>query len=329
MSTETNPHLAQARLVFTLEMAALEATRNALDESFPAVVEKMRETLRQKGKLLFSGVGKNEPICLKLVGTCNSTGAPSCFLNPTNALHGDLGLCAPGDLVFLFSNSGESAEIVALLPLLKRLEVATVAVTGRADSRLAKNCDHALVYRVEREACPLNLAPTASTTAALVLGDALAMALLASREFSREDFARFHPSGSLGQTLLLRVSDIMRSGERCAVRPDNISVHDAILAITKAKSGIVALTEGEGGPLSGVFTDGDFRRAVLKTPEALGLPVADFMTRRPTTIRPDLMAVEALKVFQNRNFNEIVVVDTAGLPLGVIDSQDLPKLKIL
>lgn len=329
----TKPHsdeelIAMARACLQVEMDALKATTEGLDASFSRVVRQLSGVLASGGKLIFSGVGKNAPICQKIVATANSTGSLSVFLDPVGAQHGDLGLTCPGDIALLFSNSGETEEIVALIPILRRLEVRTIGVTSRPGSRLATLCDDALSYSADKEACPLNLAPTASTTAALALGDAVAMTLLQVREFRREDFARYHPAGSLGKVLILKVDDIMRSGDHFACASDRILVRDAILAITQAKSGIVALTD-DSGALSGVFSDGDFRRCAIAHADVLARPVGEFMTRKPTTIAQGSMVADALRIFQARNFNDLIVVDAAGKPLGVIDSQDLPKLKIV
>jgi arabinose-5-phosphate isomerase len=245
-------------------------------------------------------------------------------------LHGDLGLCTAGDVAILLSNSGATGEMLRLLPLFEKFGLATVALTGAADSELARGADFRLVYAAPREACPLALAPTASTTAALALGDALAMVLLESRGLTREDFARYHPAGTLGMTLLLRVKDIMRVGEACPILPEKrTTVQAAIFAMTKAKAGAVALV-GAGGRLCGIFTDGDFRRCALSgEKDFLGRPVADFMTRGGKTVPADALAVEALKIFQQFKISDLFALDPKGRPVGYIDVQDLPKLKML
>ncbi len=321
--------LKRARHCLNLESKAIVATADALDESFVRVVRKMTDTLLDQNKLIFTGVGKNVHICEKLVGTFNSTGVTSCFLDPTQALHGDLGVLHEGDLVFLFSNSGETDELKKLYPSIKRLGATTVAVTAVASSELAKVCDMALIYQVPEEACPLDLAPTSSTTAAMALGDALAMVFLEIRGFSREDFAKLHPAGSLGKTLLLRVNDIMRSGSRLAVASMNVTVKDALFAITQAQCGCIALTD-EAGRLAGIFTDGDFRRLMVRgNGDILHSPITQFMTRTPKTILSGTMAVDVLKRFEEWKINSLMVVDLDDRPVGVVDSQDLPKLKIV
>jgi arabinose-5-phosphate isomerase len=322
--------LAQARHCLAIEREALDATAGVLNDDFVAVVQAVEAVIAAGHKLIISGVGKNAPIGQKLAGTFNSTGAPACFLDATQALHGDLGLCAPGDLAMLLSNSGASAEMLRLLPLFEKFGLRTVALTGTPDSELARGADFRLVYRAPREACPLALAPTASTTAALALGDALAMVLLESRGLTREDFAKFHPAGTLGMTLLLRVKDIMRTGEACPVRPEaRTTVQEAIFAMTKAKAGAVALVDARG-VMTGIFTDGDFRRSALSGgPDFLQQPVAQFMTRNPRSIPADVLAVEALKIFQEYKISDLMALDGQNKPVGYIDVQDLPKLKIL
>jgi arabinose-5-phosphate isomerase len=322
--------LAKARQCLAIEREALEATADVLNGDFVDVVRAVESAIATGRKLVFSGVGKSAHIAQKLTGTFNSTGVPSCFLDPTNALHGDLGLCANGDIAIMLSNSGASEEMLKLLPLFERFGLTTVALTGSADSELARGADHRLVYRAPREACPLELAPTASTTAALALGDALAMVLLESRGLKREDFARYHPAGTLGMTLLLRVKDIMRTGEACPILPaSRTNVQEAIFAMTKAKAGAVALTN-EAGDLAGIFTDGDFRRTALNGgSDFLQRPVANFMTRGAKTIAVEALAVEALKLFQQFKISDLFAIDADGRPAGYIDVQDLPKLKIL
>ncbi len=322
--------LAQARHCLAIEREAIDATAGVLNEDFVAVVRAVEAVIETGHKLILSGVGKNASIAQKLAGTFNSTGVPSCFLDATQALHGDLGLCAPGDLAIMLSNSGASSEMLRLLPLFEKFGLKTVALTGSPDSELARGADFRLVYVAPREACPLALAPTASTTAALALGDALAMVLLESRGLTREDFAKYHPAGTLGMTLLLRVKDIMRTGEACPVRTEALTtVQEAIFAMTKAKAGAVALVDAKG-VMTGIFTDGDFRRSALNGgADFLQKPVTQFMTRNPRSIPADVLAVEALKIFQQFKISDLVALDASKKPVGYIDVQDLPKLKIL
>lgn len=322
--------LAKARNCLAIEKEALEATAQVLNEDFVAVVRAVEAVVKTGNKVIFSGVGKNAHIAEKLTGTLNSIGVPSCFLDPTQALHGDLGLCAEGDLAVLLSNSGATGEMLRLLPLFEKFGLRTVALTGAPASELARGADFRLVYSAPREACPLALAPTASTTAALALGDALAMVLLESSGLTREDFAKYHPAGTLGMTLLLRVKDIMRTGDACPVLTEaKTTVQEAIFAMTKAKAGAVALVD-DRGVLTGIFTDGDFRRSALNGgADFLQKPVAQFMTRNPRSIATDVLAVEALKLFQQFKISDLVALDAERKPAGYIDVQDLPKLKIL
>ncbi|MEX0332091.1 MAG: SIS domain-containing protein [Puniceicoccaceae bacterium] len=321
--------IASARKCLELEQAALESTSQKLDDTFINAIGLIETAILGNRKLVFTGVGKNVPICLKLAGTFNSTGVPAAFLDPNQALHGDLGLCQEGDLCLLFSNSGETEDLLRLIPGLKRLGVITLAITAVPDCSLARFCDHLLVYHYEQEACPLNLAPTASTTAALAIGDALAMVYLEMRGFSKEDFARYHPAGSLGKVLLLKVDEIMRTGDRFAKAPDRVNVQEALLAITSARCGTIALYDEASGRLTGVFSDGDFRRASLCTPDILAKPVSGFMTPQPKTIPSGSLAIDALKIFEKHSFNDLLVVDAENHPIGVVDGQDMPKLRIV
>ncbi len=321
--------LARARHCIRIECEALEATSRILGAEFVETARAVESTIAAGGKLIFSGVGKSAHVAGKIAATFNSTGVSSCFLDPTQALHGDLGLCYEGDLAILLSNSGQSDEILRILPLLKRFGLKIVAFTGNPKSDLARDADFQLIYRVRREACPLKLAPTASTTAAIALGDALAMVLLESRGLTRDDFAKYHPAGNLGRVLLLRVRDIMRSGNRLPVAPDSVTVQDAILAMTKAKSGSIALVRAKTGRLSGILTDGDFRRSALTGPGFLGRPVSAFMTRAPKVIREDALGVDAVRLFELHRIDDLIVVDRGGRPVGLIDGQDLPKFKIV
>jgi arabinose-5-phosphate isomerase len=320
--------LARARDCIRIESAALADTAHGLGAEFVETIRAVEATVADGKKVIFTGVGKSAHIAQKLTGTFNSTGVSSCFLDATQALHGDLGLCAEGDLCLLLSNSGQTEEILRLVPILKRLGVRLVAFTGNAASDLVKNTDHRLLYRVRREACPLELAPTASTTAALALGDAVAMVLLESRGLTRDDFARFHPAGNLG-ALLIKVRDIMRTGSRLPLAKQTVTLQEAILAMTRAKSGSIALVDPKNGKLTGILTDGDFRRSALSGPDFLSRPVAEFMTRNPKVIADHALGVDALRLFEAHKIDDLIVVDARGRPVGLIDGQDLPKLKIV
>jgi arabinose-5-phosphate isomerase len=328
MSPDHSKLLVRARECITIEANALNATQASLDESFVDVVLKIERTLNANHKIIFSGIGKSAHVCEKLVGTFNSIGAPSCFLDPVRALHGDLGLCTENDLAILLSNSGQADELIHLIPLLKRFGVSTVALTSQSKSTLAEYCDQTLLYQVPQEACPLALAPTASTTAAMALGDALAMVLLEIRGLTREDFARFHPAGNLGRNLL-KVTDIMRKGDRFPHLPDTSSLQEAILAMTNARAGSIALTHPQTNELTGILTDGDFRRSALSSPDFLTRSVKEFMTRNPVTITADCLVADAVKSFETHKIDDLMVVNDENHPIGLIDTQDLPRMRII
>jgi arabinose-5-phosphate isomerase len=328
MPLDNKAILEEGRKCLELEIDALQKTLSELDGAFVNVVNAIEKTVAQGGKLIFSGVGKNQPICEKLVGTFNSTGVPATFLNPIQALHGDLGLCMEKDLALMMSNSGETEELLCLLTPIKRLGVKIVGISAVEESTLMQNSDLKLTYQIEKEACPLNLAPTASTTVALALGDALAMACLELRGFSREDFALYHPAGNLGKQLLLRVSEIMRTGEHFALADATITVQEALLCITQARCGTIVL-KNKDGTLAGIFTDGDFRRASLKHPDVLKRSVTEFMTRNPRAVSQKALAVDALRIFEANKINDLVVVDDHNIPVGLLDGQDLPSIKLV
>lgn len=321
-------HLTCAKEVFDIEIAALKAVRRRLDASFAAAVELCVNALRQKAKIIIVGIGKSGNLAHKIAATLTSTGSPSVVLNSVDALHGDLGIVTDGDVILALSYSGETEELLNLLPALKRFSLTMIAATGCAKSTLARYSDVVLNVRVPREACPFNLAPTASTTAMLVIGDALAMAILEARGFKQQDFAKHHPSGTIGRALLLRVREIMRTGERNAVALESSSVKEALLVMTRAKSGSVSVTN-RGGKLVGVFTDGDLRRHMAADENILAKPLSAVMTRHPITIHENALAVEALKIFDQKNIDDLIVVDAKREPVGLIDSQDLPKIKLM
>ena len=321
-------HLANARKVFDVELASLKAVRSQLDNSFNAAVDLIVQTLRQRGKIVVVGIGKSGNIGQKIAATLTSTGSTSVVLNSVDALHGDLGIINDGDLVLALSYSGETEELLHLLPALRRFSVKILALTSGLKSTLARHSDVTINVRVPKEACPFNLAPTSSTTAMLVMGDALAMAVLQARGFKKHDFAKHHPSGSIGRALLLRVKDIMRQGDRNAVAAESRTVKEALLAMTKAKSGSVSVTNSRG-KLAGVFTDGDLRRRMASDEHLLARPLFEVMTRSPVYVREDALAAEALAIFDKRDIDDLIVVNSKREPVGLIDSQDLPKLKLM
>ena len=321
-------HLAKAREVFAIELAALKAVSAQLDKSFDAAVETIIATLKQRGKIVIVGIGKSGNVGAKIAATLTSTGSTAVVLNSVDALHGDLGIINDGDVILALSYSGESEELLNLLPALKRFSVKFISLTGNLKSSLAKHSDIALSVKVEKEACPFNLAPTSSTTATLVMGDALAMAVLQARGFKQKDFAKYHPSGAIGRAMLLKVGDIMRSGERNAIAQQNLPVKEALMVMTRAKSGSLGVVDARG-KLVGIFTDGDFRRHMASDEHLLTKLLKQVMTRNPIAVRDDALAVEALKIFNERNIDDLIVVNAQKKPVGLIDSQDLPKLKIV
>ena len=321
-------HLVHARKVFDIELAALKAVRAQLSSAFGRAVETIAEALGRRGKIVVVGIGKSGNVGQKIAATLTSTGSTSLVLNSVDALHGDLGIIADGDVVLALSYSGESEELLNLLPALKRFSIKMISLTGNLKSSLARHSDVALNVKVPKEACPFNLAPTASTTAMLVMGDALAMAVLQARGFKRKDYAKYHPSGAIGRAMLLRVGDIMRAGERNAVAGENLSVKDALLVMTHAKSGSLSVVNVRG-KLVGVFTDGDFRRHMAADEGLLARPLKKVMTRHPICIGNNALAAEALKIFNERNIDDLIVVNAKKEPIGLVDSQDLPKLKIM
>jgi arabinose-5-phosphate isomerase len=321
-------HLGRAREVFDLELAALQAVRDELDGAFDAAVDLCVTTLQTRGKIVVIGIGKSGNIGQKVAATLTSTGSTSVVLNSVDALHGDLGIVNDGDLVLALSYSGETEELLTLLPALKRFTVKLVAVTSSTKSTLARYSDIVLKCKVPREACPFNLAPTASTTAMLVLGDALAMAILQARGFRKQDFAKHHPAGAIGRALLLKIKDIMRKGERNAVASEHVTVKQALLLMTQAKSGSVSIVN-RTGRLVGVFTDGDLRRRMATDGDVLAQPLTNVMTPNPVIIQEEALAMEALTIFNQRNIDDLIVVNQRGEPVGLVDSQDLPKMKLM
>jgi arabinose-5-phosphate isomerase len=321
-------HAAHARKVFDIELAALKAVRALLDRSFDGAVETIIETLKRRGKIVIVGIGKSGNVGAKIAATLTSTGSTAIVLNSVDALHGDVGIVNDGDVILALSYSGESEELLNLLPALKRFSVKIISLTGNIKSALARHSDIALNVKVPKEACPFNLAPTSSTTAMLVMGDALAMAVLEARGFTQKDFAKYHPSGAIGRAMLLKIGEIMRRGERHAVADENLTVKEALLVMTHARSGSLAVVNARG-KLAGVFTDGDFRRHMATDENPLSQPLKNVMTRNPICISENALAAEALKIFNERNIDDLIVVNAKNEPVGLVDSQDLPKLKIM
>ena len=308
-----------------IEAAAVMAVRQRLGPAFAQAVERM---LLLSGRVVVMGMGKSGHIGRKIAATLASTGTPALFVHPAEASHGDLGMITAADLVLAVSNSGESQELTAILPVFKRLGVPLVAMTGRADSTLARYADVFLDCAVDKEACPLNLTPTASTTVQLALGDALAVALLDARGFKAEDFARSHPGGALGRKLLTHVSDVMRTGEAVPrVGPD--ASFSALMREMSAKGlGATAVVNADGQVL-GIFTDGDLRRLVERGQDLRTLSAADVMHPQPCTIAQDALAAQAAELMELRRITSVLVLDEQGLLCGALNSNDLMRAKVI
>ena len=321
-------YLAKARRVFEIELATSQRVADRLDETFGSAVEWIRASVEGRGKVVVLGVGKSGHIGEKIAATLTSTGSPAVVLNSLNALHGDLGVVADGDIVLALSLSGETEEMLNILPALRRFAVKIIAVTGNPKSSLAQYSDLVLDVSVEQEACPLNLAPTSSTTALLILGDALAMVLLEARGFTKEDFARFHPGGRLGRTLLLKVRDIMRGPDQMAIVQPSQLVRDVVAEMNRRRAG-AAIAVDDAGRLAGIFTHGDFARHFQSTPELGTLPVERFLTKKPTCIGADRLAVEVLHILQERRIDDLAVIDDDEHPIGMVDTQDLARYRLV
>lgn len=320
--------IAHAKRVVEIEIDALNKLIDHLDEDFCQAINILSGTLSNKGKIVVVGIGKSGNIGHKIAATLNSTGSTAVVLNSQNALHGDLGIVSDGDAIIALSYSGETAELIALLPFIKRFDVKVVSITKSRTSTLAKHSDITLCTPIDREACPLNLAPTSSSTAALAMGDALAMVLLESRGFTEEDFAKFHPGGSLGKSLLTTVAEIMRQGEMLASVPSSATVSDSIDAMSRCRTGACIILNPDG-TLAGIFTHGDFART-FQSDNAIGSrAVADFMTSSPITVQHDALAAEALKIIGSNRIDDLVVLDSEQKVVGLVDSQDLARLKIV
>jgi arabinose-5-phosphate isomerase len=320
--------IEQARRVIDIELTEANSVRDRIGASFSRAVELILAAVENKGKIIVVGVGKSGHIGEKIAATLTSTGSPAVVLNPLNALHGDLGVVVDGDVVLALSYSGETEELNNIIPALARFDVKLVAMTGNPNSFLAQHSDAHLDVQVGQEACPLRLAPTSSTTAMLVMGDALAMVLLEARGFEKEDFAKFHPGGSLGRSLLLKVDQIMRKTGQMALISPETRVREALHAMAGARSGAAVVVHGDG-KLAGIFTHGDFGRHFQVHADLLEKKVGDFMTRNPVTIRSDRLAAEVLRLLEQHRIDDLVVVDEAGKPAGMVDSQDLARFKLL
>ncbi|HDR9502332.1 TPA: KpsF/GutQ family sugar-phosphate isomerase [Burkholderia cepacia] len=317
--------LALARDVLDIEADAVRALRDQLDGGF---VQAVALLLGCRGRVVVSGIGKSGHIARKIAATLASTGTPAFFVHPAEASHGDLGMVTSDDVFIGISYSGESEELVAILPLVKRIGAKLIAITGRAGSSLGTLADVNLNAAVSKEACPLNLAPTASTTAALALGDALAVAVLDARGFGSEDFARSHPGGALGRRLLTYVRDVMRSGDDVPSVGLDATLSDALFQITAKRLGMTAVVDADG-KVAGIFTDGDLRRVLARDGDFRTLSITDVMTRDPRTIAPDHLAVEAVELMERHRINQMLVVDANGVLIGALNMHDLFSKKVI
>ena len=314
-------YLEEAKRVLKIEAAALNRLSQRLGISFNKAID-LLSTCR--GRVIVTGMGKGGIIGQKISATLSSTGTPSLFLHSAEAIHGDLGRVTKDDVVLAISNSGETEEVIRLLPLIKKIGAKLIALTGNLKSSLAKYSDVVLDVSVEKEACPLGLAPTSSTTATLALGDAIAVCLLKKKGFKEEDFAFYHPGGILGRKLLLKVEDIMRKGAGNPLVTESMLVRDVLFKITEARSGAASVVDKKGR-LCGIFTDGDLRRHLEVDANLALKKVRDCMTKRPTTISKDGLASEALRILKEKRIDELPVVDKNHKPIGMLDVQDLLK----
>jgi arabinose-5-phosphate isomerase len=317
--------LALAQEVLQLEANEIMATANRLDASFIQAVEMI---LNCKGRVVVSGMGKSGHIAGKIASTLASTGTPAFFMHPAEASHGDLGMITEGDILIALSNSGESDEIMAIIPPLNRLGASIIAITGNMHSRLAKNADIHISASVTKEACPLGLAPTSSSTVALALGDALALCVLDRRDFTAEDFARSHPGGSLGRRLLIHVSDIMRTDTAIPKVSDQASLSEGLLEMSQKGLGLTAILNAQN-QLVGVFTDGDLRRALDKNIHVTGTKISEVMQYNPLTIQADQLAIKAVEIMEKYKITALLVVNHDGALIGAINMHDLLHAKVV
>ncbi len=321
-------YIKRAKEVLDIEISGIEKVKNEINDHFSQAIDAILLTIKNGGKLVVAGVGKNWHIGNKMAATFTSTGTPAVALHPIEAMHGDFGIVGDHDILLAMSYSGASDELISLLQPIKRKGLKIIAMTGEMDSPLAQHADLVISVKVDQEACPFNMAPTTSTTATLALGDAMAMVLLETRGFKLEDYAKLHPGGAIGRTLLLRVEDVMRTGKRCATVRSGQPVREALLAMTGAKSGCVAVVK-EDNSLAGIITDGDLRRHLIETPNLVEQPVESIMTADPVTLSVDMLAIEILNIYEKHNIDDLIVVDEKNRVIGAVDIQDMPKLKIL
>jgi len=317
--------LEQAKEVLEIEAGAIFGLKRRLDAQFLRAVQLILDC---RGRIVITGIGKSGHIGRKLAATFASTGTPALFLHPAEGVHGDLGAVVEGDVLIALSYGGDTEELSAILPAIKRLGVPVIALCARPDSELGQRAEVLLDISVEREACPLNLAPTASTTAMLAMGDALAIVVMQARRFTEEDFQRLHPAGRLGRRMLLRAGDLMRTGDALAMVNEETPVQEVLFAITAAHAGSASVVD-EQGRLVGIITDGDIRRHLLANPKGLESPAREAMTKNPKTSTPAQLATEALPVMEKYQIGEMPVLDEQGRPLGVLNLKDLLRAGIV
>ena len=334
--------LKRAKEVFDVEISGLKKTRDSLGPSFTDAVKLLLDTVAHDGIVVVTGVGKNLHAAEKMSAIWSSTGTRSIVLNPVQAMHGDLGMVSARDVLVALSFSGESEEVLRLIPAIRRHGLKVISLTGNAGSSLAKMSDVHVAVPCGREACPFGMAPTSSVTATLAMGDALAMVMIDARRFSIRDYAANHPAGAIGKALVLKVTDIMRTGEQLALVSPQTTVMEAALAMTNSHGGS-AVVVGKKGELKGIFTDGDFRRVMAtgdkgqRTKASVGCllssvletPVSRYMTAKPSFVYDDAYAAELLKIFERKHIDDLPVCDRKGRVVGIVDLQDLPKMKVM
>ncbi len=314
--------IKKGREVVDIEGKAVSSLAQTIDANFYKAIECL---FNCKGRVVLTGMGKSGLIARKIVATMNSTGTPAIYMHPTDALHGDLGMVRSDDVVLMLSKSGETEELLSLIPMFKRLEVPVIAISAKRESRMAKESDILLYIEITEEACPFDLVPTASTTTMLVLGDAIAVALIEMRGFTEQDFAMLHPGGSLGKRLSLRVSEIMKQGKEIPIVKENTSVKETIFEITSKRLGATSVVDKDG-KLCGIITDGDLRRLLEKDIEIKQLTAADIMSKNPKKLAPTLLASHALQVMENYKITSLIVTDEEDRPVGILHLHDLVNL---
>ena len=325
--------LATARRVFDREIAGLERTRDSLGPTFVKAVELLLDVLRGDGRIVVTGVGKSLHVAEKMSGIFSSTGSRSFVLNPVQAMHGDLGGTSTKDILVALSFSGESDEVLRLIPAIRRHGLKVISLTGNSKSTLASMSDVHVEIPCGKEACPFGMAPTTSATATMAMGDAIAMALLEAQKFDVSDYALNHPAGAIGRALVMKAADVMRTGDRLATVAPTATVMAALMAMTRAQSGSAVVVDESGG-LLGIFTDGDFRRIMTggDRPDGQALldrPVSSVMTARPSFVYDDVYAAELLKVFEKKRIDDLPICDRNGRVVGLVDIQDLPRMKVI